>query len=431
MSKPSRTQGVPRQAAPRLPGTAFVRPRSLLWVLPERAARWTSWLIVVVLCVVPVVILLVTALAQSIDREERTLAALLSERLSAPVRLGIIGKDAPGQYRLSEISIGAAADRAAVAARAPKAGYHAPGDELPGRLDLEGGTVWMDLDAWTRAPSGSTARMLHNIRSNKDLRSVSLSNCTVELHLADERISLRKCVGRAELAENSNIQGGLVGHVESGPGLGLTFELADAGQRVTITGKSLPWVAKLMTPSLGETLAGLLAVRDGKLTLANELATGSGSGDNWMLEVHSVLELSRLPETLGLGEMTGKLDVVLRAWGVLGRPAKLTARLHLGEAAKGTISDRALRNLRALLWGQWTETPEKTGTHTFDALELSLIVTPNFICLTRDESDPPSGIFDPAGEQLLPGPMGEFIPIDEFLERLDMLRRLWTEDHSG
>ena len=416
------------------PGTAplrvdLLRSRSLLWLVPERAARWTGWAVVVLACIVPTLILLSASLFRSEARQEEALAALLSERLGGPVRLKTTGRDAPGHRRLADMSVGTPGVPAAASLRCPSGSYHAPAND-PGRLDLEDGTLRIDLEAWTRGPTGTVVGILHKGMQDKALRAVSLSNFTVELHLGGRRLSLKQCVGRGEFTPDGNVEARLVGRTVAGQSVTVTLEVGDDLHRATVAGRDLPWTSTVLAPTLGEALAGLLEAPRGKLILANELRRGADD-DHWMIEVDSGLDLGRLPESWGLGPMTGPLDVTLKAWGALGKPGNLTARFRLGTGAPAAVSDVALRNLRALLWGVWAELPEKPTTHALSALELSVIVTPNFLCLTRSDDDPPSGVFGADGDSLLGGPPGEVIPIGVFLERLEKLRRLWEEEHSS
>ncbi|HUW55256.1 MAG TPA: hypothetical protein VMZ92_01375 [Planctomycetota bacterium] len=407
----------------------FLRARSLLWLLPERAARWTSWAVVALACIVPTILLLSMAVSRSDERQEQALAAMFSERLGGPVHLKMTAPDAPGRFRLADIAVGVPGEPRTVSLRCREGRYHAPANE-PGRLDLEDGTLRMDLEAWTRGPSGTVVGILHKAFIDKNLRSISLSRFTADLHLGGERLSLKGCVGRAETTQDGKIEGRLVGHPTGGGGVTVAFELGEDVQCATVSSRALPWVGAVLTPTLGDVLAGLLDMPRGKVMLANELGAGS-PGDHWRLDVDTGLDLARLPEELGLGAMTGRLNVTLKAWGALGKPGKLTARLHLAEGTPATVSDAALRNLRALLHGAWGELPEEPTTHTLGALELTVIVTSNFVCLTTADGDPPSGIFGADGGSLLDGLPGQVIPIGVFLDRLEKLRRLWKEDHSS
>lgn len=420
----------PPDSAPAGPFGVF-RRHSLLWLIPERAARRLSWLVVSLLCIVPVVVILAAALSQSTENEGESLAQLLSERLCVPVRLHVTGRGGPGQYSLADVTLETGPTVSAVQLRVREGNYQAPrGEEVPGRLHLEGGTLRMDMLAWTRGPAGAIVGILRNGRANNDLRSVSLSGFTAELLLGESCLTLKRCIGRAEFTDAGDVVGHLAAETTHGR-LSLKFTLTDDVHRITITGKHLPWVRALMTPTLGKTLAGLIEAPSGKLTLANELRTGSGIGDNWMLELDSTLDLSRLPKESGLGGMTGKLDVTLRAWGDLGKPAKLTARVRLPEGDSGAVSDSTLRNLRYLLAGSWDKAIEDDKRHTVGALELSFIVTPNYVCLGREKEDPPSGIFAVTGEALLSLPLGRVTAIGEFLDRLDELSRRWKDEHSS
>jgi hypothetical protein len=258
---------------------------------------------------------------------------------------------------------------------------------------------------------------------------VSFSGFTVELLLARERIALVGCAGRVELTDEGSIQGALTGRCERGR-LGLKFEITETSQTLTLTGPRLPWVKSLLSPTLG-TLAELLENPDGKLTLGNDLATGSDSLDNWSLDAKASIDLARIPEDLGLAGLTGKADLSIQAFGVLGKPATIVGSIALPTGATGAATASALRNLNFLLTGSWVNFADGQKPVTFDAIDACVIVTRDQIYFTGGRKGRPAGIFAPGGVRLLAIPSGEDVPILRFLERLDELNRRWKTSHSS
>lgn len=400
--------------------------RSLLWIIPERTARWTGWLLVVLACLVPLILLAARALTWSPQEEQEALKDLLAKRLAIPVSLQLEQQEGRGHYRLSAVRIG----RGTTALQALAGSYQAPQEDMPGRLDFTNGRLQLNLEDWTKRPSRNAMRLLFNTREHKDLRSLSLSNFTVELHFGSAPLTLTDAVGRADLTEQGDIQGHLVGRTDSGP-LSFTFRLADDLQSVTVRGSPLPWARKLLAPTLGGTLTALLEDPGGELTVSSSLNTGS-EDDNWKLELAAPIDLERLPEALGLGPVTGKPDLkISRAFGHLGATATLAATLSLPDNTTATVTDSALRNLGYLLTGRWTPGLTDDKTRTIQEIEFSVIVTREHIYLTAEPENLRTGVFGPAGAQLLAIPLGEAIPIDEFTKRLETLHRLWAETHAS
>jgi hypothetical protein len=419
----SRSSEAPSRDVP-----GIFRRRSLLWLIPERAARRLSWLIVLLICILPLIVIAATTLSRSAAKEEARLSRLLSERLCVPVQLRLMRRDGPGQYALSGVVIEKTGS-AGPSLQANRGTYQAPGLDLPGQLALEGGTLSMDLETWTKPPAREVMRMLHNVENSVDLRCLSLSDVTAQLHLRREVVSLRSVIGRVELTEEGRIHGALVGQTEHGR-LGAKLELGEGLHAFTVLGRPLPWVKNLTTPALGETLAQLLESPEGKLTLANDPGAGSAASGNWRIDVKSTFDLGRLPKEIGLGEITGKLRVSLDASGRLGESASLCAALALTDNTTGTLTTSALRNLNFLLTGQWGTPPLESRPQTFDLLNLSVTVTPEEIRLNGMDGNRPAGIIGPGGVQLLRVPTAESIPIPRFLERLEELGRRHREARS-
>jgi len=406
--------------------SGMFRRRSLLWLIPESAARWLSWLVVLLACILPLMVIVLMAFSRSAAKEQARLSRVLSERLCVPVQLRLIRRDESGQYALSGVVIDEAGS-AGPSLQANRGTYQAPRLDLPGQLSLEGGTLSVDLESWTKPPARQVVRMLHNLENGTDLRCLSLSDFTAQLRLRREEVSLRSVIGRAELTEEGRIHGALAGESQHGR-LGVKLEVGDALHAFTVFGRPLPWVKNLTTPTMGETLAQLLESPDGKLTLANDLEAGSTRNNNWRLDVKTTFDLGRLPKEIGLGEITGKLHVSLDAYGRFGQPPTLHAGLALADNTTGTLTPPALRNLNYLLTGQWGLPPLESKPQTFDALHLSITVTPEEIHLKGTGENQPAGVFGPGGVQLLSVPTVESIPIAKFLERLDELSRRHREE---
>jgi hypothetical protein len=401
------------------------RRRSLLWLVRESVARRLSWLIVVLVCILPLIVIAAITLSRSAARDETRLSRLLSERLGVPVELRLIRRDALGQYGLSGVVIREAGS-AGPTLQANRGVYQAPRPDLPGLLALEAGTFSMDLGTWTKPPGRQVMRMLHNVENSTDLRCLSLSDFTAQLRLGGEVVALRSVIGRVELTEEGEIHGTLTGKTERGR-LGATLEIADARHVLTVVAKPLPWAKGLVEPALGETLSRLLEPSDGKLTLTNLFPDDYSPRSNWKLDASTVLDLGRLPREIGLGDLTGKLGVKLNALGRLGEPPTLRAALALPDNTTGTLTPAALRNLNFLLSGQWGLPVFETKPLTFSAVNLSLTVTRDEIRIEAADKNLPAGIFAPGGVQLLsasPGP----IPLSKFLERLEELGRRYREN---
>jgi len=406
--------------------TELRRRRSLLWLIPERAARSLSWLVVAV-CVILLVLIITHIRTNSLDRQQTQLTALLSERLCSQVDFHLTKVGVPGQYRLSDVLVGGDAGEAEL--RATSGTYVAPREGLAGQLDLEGGTWVLDLKNWTKPPGPRLLRLLQEARENDDLRCFTLSNFTVELRLGSSRLTLRGCIGRADLAPGGEIRGRIAEAAE-GSRLTLSFLLADNLQSVTIAGGPLPWMREFLSPTVGGPLAACLTDTDGQFTVATRLGTAAGIRDNSKADLTAALDLSRLPEELGLGKMAGKLDVSLKVWGTLGRPGSFTAHATLAEGTTGTVSADALRNLHTLLTGKRMLLPSEDKEYAFNTFEISLLATPEHLFTTTQEGRS-SGILAPGGPPLLTVSPGECLPIGELLRRLDELGRRWKEAHSS
>lgn len=404
------------------------RRRSLLWVMPERLARRLSWCFVLLVCVVPLLAITGLILSESPRRNEAFLTKLLSERLASPVRLHVPKRDLPGRYRFTDITVEKSAASGAVLLRAPNGTYFVPRTDAPGRLELDNGTLKLDLTAWTEEPTQSVVRMLHNTRENKDLTAVFLSRFVTELSLGEASVTLKKCLGSARLTEEKDIRGHLLGWAADNR-MSLKFVLGNGLHKLTVTADPLPWVKELLTPTLGKRLSELLESPRGRLTLSNRLATGSDTDDNWRLRIHTTLDLSHLPEELG--RMTGKLDVTVSAFGRLDRPATLRARLALVEDTEAALSPSALRSLHFLLTGRRLAIPEGNEDHRCSAIKVSVIMTHRDIYLTEAAGNDPTGIYGPGKDPLLPLPLGEGIPISDFLRRFNTLKSNWNEAHSS
>ena len=401
------------------------RRRSLLWLVRESVARRLSWLIVLLACIAPLIVITLMALSRSNAREEVRLAGLLSARLGVPVELRVIRRDVSGQYGLSGVVIREAGS-GGTALQANRGAYQAPGREFPGELTLEAGTLSMDLETWTQPPARPLLRMLHNAESSTDLRCLSLSDFTAQLRLCGEVVPLASVIGRAELTEEDAIHGTLTGKTERGR-LGATLEIADGRNALTVVAEPLPWVKSLVTRTLGETLSGLLEPADGKLTLTNLFPDDSAPRNNWKFDAWTALDLARLPKETGLGDLTGKLRVKLSAFGRLGGTPTVRAGLSLPDNTPGTITPAALRNLSFLLSGQWGLPVFETKPLTISAVNLSVTVTRDDIRIEGGDKSSPGGVFAPGGVQLLAAP-GEAIPLSKFLERIEELGRRYREN---
>ena len=406
-SKPPETQ--PRGI------TGLSRRRSLLWLVRESVARRLSWLIVLLVCILPLILIVVVVLSRSASWEELRLSGTLSERLGVPVELRLTRRDVSGQYGLSGVVI-REAGVGAPGLQATRGGYQAPRPDLPGELALEGGTFSMDLETWAKPPARPLLHMLHNIENSSDLRSLSLSDFTARFRLGSEVVPLTSVVGRAELTEEDAIHGTLTARTERGR-LGATLEIADARHAFTVIAKPLPWVKGLVRPILGETLSGLLEPSDGKLTLTNLFPDDSAPRNNWKLDAWTAVDLARLPKEIRLGDLTGRLRVKLDASGRLGEAGTLHAALALADNTTGTLTPAALRNLNFLLSGQWGLPVFETKPLTFSAVNLSLVVTRDEIRVEAANKGSPAGIFAPGGIPLLLA-APEPIPVSKFLERL-------------
>jgi hypothetical protein len=404
----------------------LLRPWSLLWLIPERAARWLAWLLVIFACFLPLVLLAASTLSRSPAKERESLQRLLSERLGVPVTLRLDRREAGGQYHLSDVRI---AGRG-LTLQAASATWCTPREGVPGRLDLDRGRLVLDLECFTGRPSRTVAGMLLSVREHADLRSLTLSNFASELRFGKSAVALPESVGRAELTEEGGIEGRLAGRAGAGR-VSLSFHLTDDSQRVVLAGKPLPWVKELLAPTLGATLPQLLDAPQGELTLAGSPLTGSESGEGWELRFRAPLDLGGIPRQWGLGGITGRIDLEVHAFGPRGGAATLTARLSLPEGASAAADDPALRSLRYLLTGRWTPAAAEDTTHSLRALDLSVIVTREHIYLTSTPDALRTGVFAADGTELLGVPLGEAVPIGEFVRRLEALGRLWAEAHAS
>jgi len=407
----------------RQPG--MMRHRSLLWVIPERYARCAGW-VVASACVVSIIVVAMLLRPKPVVRHETPLAEALSGHLAMPVTVRSATLETSGEYTFADLAMGE--DGAVLRAQAGT--YVPPREDVPGRLRLQRGTLRVDLDAWLAGRTQPVVLMMHAARRKTGLWRVSLADFAVSLSLGkDSAVSLSRATVTATLTDGGDVHVTLSG-VTGGARLALTFDASDDVQEITITGDALPWVATLLGPTVGELAQGLTSA-SGELKLrAGPLA--AGSPHNWTLTATTTLSLDRLPPTLGLGELGGELHVNVVAVGRRGQVASCSAELAIPEDAGGRASARALRNLHYLFTGRRQGVADVETVHPFADVNLWLLVAPGqYVGISGTDTNRPAGLFAPDGRNLLPLPSVDVVPIRDFQDRLDELRRLWQRDHTS
>ena len=407
----------------RAPRRGMLRRRSLLWVVSERRARVLGWAVVLA-CVVSLAAVVTVLWPGRAERHEGALAEALSTHLAMPVQVKSAELEESGQYTFSDIAVG---EKGSVL-RAASGSYTPPRDDTAGRLSLHEGVLAVDLDAWMKGRTHPTAFMLDAARRRTGLWRVTLSDFTVEFRLGSTgTLVLGRVSGGARLTDAGGLRAELTG-VAGGETFRVGFDVADDEQKLTVEGRSLPWVAKLLAPTVGEDVAGMLENPAGSL----ELVTGA-TGYNWQCRLTSALALERLPLHLGIGKLSGRPRLALDALGRLGESATCYAELTLDENETLSVSAAALDHLRFLLTGMWPAGDVPDVDHTVGVVSLSLFITPACVSIDSAAPDEPAGLFTPDGHNLLPLPMNRDSRIGavEFIERLKTLRRMWQRRHTG
>jgi len=399
-----------------------LRRRSLLWMVPERTARRLSWVVVVLLCITSAALLVAVLRPRPVERHEGALTEALSAHLAMPVTVASARLEDSGQYIFGDISIGDQGD----VLRAASGVYAPPREDTPGRLGLRGGVLTLDLDAWMSGRTHPTVFMLDAARRKTGLWRITLTDFTVGCRLGTSgTVTLERASAMARLTDDGNL------HAEiDGTKLTITFDAGDDDQRLTLTGPSLPWAGGLLAPAIGDDVAGLLEPPSGTLTLITGAADAPGQRYNWKADLKSTLPLERLPAALGLGKLSGRTAVAVQAVGRRRRSATCYAEITLPENASASVTTSSLRNLRYLLTGEWSTPSVDDAHHTVRAVSLSLFITPRTIIIDAADVDQPAGLFTREGTNLLPI-LPDRIPLIDFKDRLNTLKRLWREAHTS
>jgi len=251
----------------------------------------------------------------------------------------------------------------------------------------------------------------------------------------DHAVTLSRAAVVATLNDRGDVRATLTGTVADVP-LSMTFDASADAQEIALTGEALPWVPTLLAPTLGETARSLRSA-SGELKLRTGAAP-SGTDHNWTLLTDATLSLTRLPASLGLGDLSGDLRVHLVAAGRLHEAASCSAELSMPGGTEGRASDEALRNLHYLFTGNDGIAGEAETVHAFTGVNLWLLVAPGkYVGVSGTDTDRPVGLFAPAGsdqadgKNLLPLPAVDFIPLRDFQDRLDVLRLRWQREHTS
>lgn len=221
------------------------------------------------------------------------------------------------------------------------------------------------------------------------------------------------------------IHGALNGET-CGGAVKISFEIAEASQQITLSGKGQPLTEILLVPTLGWSIREALWGQGMTLTIGSALATGT-EGDNWKLEGKTALDLAKLPADLGLGGATGTMRAEIEAFGPLGGRGTLHAKLTAPEG--GAIPAAALRNL-VFLFDATLAPVDESKPVAYESLDLNIIVTREQVFLAGPGAGRPAALYAPGGAPVMIIPTRE-IRLDEFLRRLDVLRERWYAAHAS
>ncbi len=389
------------------------RVRSLIWILPERRARLIGWSVVFVLCMAPLAVIWLMVSRQSPEYQQSLLVNSLRNRLCVPAEVAVTTVESPGFLKISDLSIGEAAS--AVSLRSKKGSYLSPRRGMPGHLDLEGGNLELDLAAWAGNPSAEVLEMLRNLSESNDLSSITASSLTARFHLFDSPLTITEGQGRAEFSAGT-ITANISGKSPFGRTTA-TISASKSAHSITVESSPLPWMQPLLTPTLGETLTNIMEGSSGKVTITNNLP----GKDNWELDMRTVLDLARLPESLGLDRISGRIHTLISGWGELHGHATVTITFTLAGEGQSVVTRKALRNIIYLATGSDLDVPPEDAVEEVRSMKVKVHVTRVRIYI--------NGYLEPQKSARLT--FDETLPIDTFMGRLEKLGREWREANSS